>query len=328
MPLPCAARGLLALALWTFATQAWCQGTDPLIAPPSLPGGEFRPTSANSTDLPYKPFANLLQEPPAATPLAPAQASLQHLKLDDAFLPGIGHNGLQINDIEASATAAFSFADGCAPLLITPGFAAHFWQGRGAPNLPGSLYDAYVEFEWRPRLARWLFADLTVTPGVYGDFKDLRSDDVQMRGRGLAIVALSPQLQLVGGVLYVNRLHTKVLPAGGVIWNPDDDTKLNFLFPQPKFARRLATFGDTQWWAYLGGEFGGGRWSVESANDSALAIDYTDARVLIGLERLVPRGPNGHVELGYVFARRVSFGNSAPDYKPDGTLLLRAGFNF
>jgi hypothetical protein len=319
---------MLALALWTLATPAWCQTPDPLSAPPFLPGGEFHPTSASGTDLPYAPPATLLQEPPPATPPAPAKASWQYLKLDYTFLPGIGHNDLQIHDIEASATATVPFAAGCAPLLITPGFAAHFWQGPPAPDLPATLYDAYIEFEWRPRLARWLFADLAVTPGVYGDFKDLRSDDFQMRGRGLAIVALSPQLQLVGGVLYVNRLHTKVLPAGGVIWNPDEDTKLNFLFPQPKFARRLATFGDTQWWAYLGGEFGGGRWSVESANDSARAIDYTDARVLIGLERLVPRGLNGHVEVGYVFARRVSFGNNARDYKPDSTLLLRAGFNF
>ena len=41
--------------------------------------------------------------------------------------------------------------------------------------------------------------------------------------------------------LYTNRIETKFLPAGGVIWNPDEDTHLLLVFPQPKLSRRLAT---------------------------------------------------------------------------------------
>jgi hypothetical protein len=295
-------RGLLALALWCLGLPAWGQADPP--------------------------------EQGAAPDPPPAPAVFRQLKFDYTWLPATGENGLQINDFELSATAAVSLADRWAPLLITPDVAAHFWQGPNtnrspaALALPPSLYDASVEFAWRPRLAPWLFADVAVQPGVYGDFKEWTSDTFQLRGRGLAIVAFSPQLQVAAGALCVNRNKTKILPAGGVIWNPDADTKLQFLFPQPKFSRRIMSAGDAQLWSYLAGEFGGGRWAVERADGSVDSVDYTDARAILGVEWVAPQGPSGHVEVGYVFARRVNFTSDTPDYKPGGTLMLRAGFSF
>jgi hypothetical protein len=297
-------RILLALALWCVSLPAWGQA-----------------------DPPAEPVP--LQQAAPDSPLAPS--IFRQLKFDYTWLPATGASSLQINDFELSATAAVPLADGWAPLLVTPDVAAHFWQGPrsgAAPDLPPSLYDASVEFAWRPRLAPWLFADLAVQPGIYGDFKEWTADTFQLRGRGLAIVAFSPQLQVAAGALYVNRNKTKVLPAGGVIWNPDADTRLQFLFPQPKFSRRIVSVGDAQLWSYLAGEFGGGRWSVERADGSADSIDYTDARVILGVEWVAPHGPSGHVEVGYAFARRVNFTSDTPDYKPGSTLMLRAGFCF
>jgi hypothetical protein len=288
------------------------------------------------TNLVTQPPAPLVQPevpgPDSAPP--PVHRLWQPLKFDYTWLPGGGSKGLEINDVELSATLNLPFSDQWAPLLITPGFAGHFWEGPhdgrlpDVPDLPHSLYDAYLDIGWRPRLARWLFADLGVIPGVYSDFKDVNANAFQMRGRGLAIVAFSPQCQVAAGVLYVNRNKVKVLPAGGLIWNPDEDTHLLFLFPQPKLSRRILTTGATQWWAYLGGEFGGGRWSVERADGSIDLIDYTDSRVLLGLEWLVPEGVKAHLEVGYAFGRKVNFTSDTPDYKPDSTVLLRAGIGY
>jgi hypothetical protein len=310
---------LLLLALWSLSFPAWGE-----VAPNPVDEG-VRSTSASGTDLNYTPPATPLPELSAHPDSLLAQDLFQRLKLETTWLPGMSANRLQINDVELTATAALPLADGWAPLLLSPGFAAHFWDG---PDLPSSLYDAYLEIGWRPRLAPWLFADVAVTPGVYSDFRELRSENVQMRGRGLAIVAFSPQVQVVAGALYVNRNKTKILPAGGVIWNPDDDTKLNFLFPQPKFAHRMATFGDAEWWGYLAGEFGGGRWSIERGEGSVDSVDYSDVRVLLGVERIVLQGLTGHLEIGYVFDRKVNFTSDTPDVKPGSTLLLRAGFSF
>jgi hypothetical protein len=230
---------------------------------------------------------------------------------------------------------AFPLVDGWAPLTFSPGVGAHFWEGPSAhspaPFLPAHLYDAYLDIGWRPQLARWLFLDLVVTPGLYSDLEHLDSEAFQLRGRAVAIVAFSPELQLAGGALYVNRIMTKVLPAGGVIWNPNEDTKLFCVFPQPKLARRLTHDGNTEWWAYLAGEFGGGKWSFEGPANHFDVIDYTDWRILLGVEWLNKPGVKGHVEVGYVFNRAVRFdGNtsSQPDFKPDSTCLLRVGLSF
>ena len=266
--------------------------------------------------------------------VAPVDPVLQHFRFDCTWLPGENSgNGLEINDVDGSVTLAAPLGQGLAPLLFTPGGGLHFWDrprsaAAGAVQLPKSLFDSYVEVGWRPRLAEWLFADLAVTPGVYSDFRDVSGRSFQMRGRGLAIVAFSPQLQVALGALYVNYNHTKLLPAGGVIWNPNDDTRLLLLFPQPKLSHRLGAWGDAELWGYLKGEFGGGRWSIERADGSPDSMDYMDARALVGLERVTPGGMSSHMEVGYVFSRRVTFASGAPDVTPDATVLLRVGLAY
>jgi hypothetical protein len=255
-------------------------------------------------------------------------------KFDLTWLAGGGSQGLQITDLESSTTLSVPLAEGWDPLTLTPYAAAHFWQGpRGngtaaTVDLPSNLYDLNCEIGWRPRLARWLFADLAVTPGVYSDFKDVNADAFQMRGRGLAIVAFSPEFQVVAGGMYVNRNKTKFLPAGGLIWNPNEDTRCFLVFPAPKISRRLTTIGTMPLCGYVAGEFGGGRWSVERANGAIDSLDYTDLRVILGLESVLARGVKGHLEVGYVFARRVNFTSDTPDVKPPDTVMLRAGFSY
>ncbi len=191
--------------------------------------------------------------PPAAGTPAPEASQptaapdtwrlFQESKLDATWLPSGGKDHLSMADREITTILNIPVADGWAPLLITPYAAAHDWMVPHADGL--HLYDLNTEFAWRPRLAQWLFADLAVTPGLYTDFKDVNENSFQMRGRGLAIVAFSPQLQFVGGFMYVNRNKIKLLPAGGVIWNPSDDFRCFLVFPQPKVSYRLVTLGGT-----------------------------------------------------------------------------------
>jgi phospholipase/lecithinase/hemolysin len=287
------------------------------------------------TSAPMIPTPDSYPASPAPSSLQPTPWRLFHeLKFDATWLPRGGSNGLGMTDLELATTLNVPLAEGWAPLMITPYAAAHFWAAPtgigalGSTSLPASLYDMNVEFAWRPRLAQWLFADLAVTPGLYTDFKDVNGDSFQMRGRGLAIVAFSQELQLVAGGMYVNRNKTKFLPAGGVIWTPSQDTRCFLVFPQPKVSHRLTTIGVTEFWGYVTGEFGGGRWEIERANGVADSIDYTDLRVMLGIESVHAQRVKAHLEVGYVFARRVNFASDTPDYKPQDTVMLRAGFRF
>jgi hypothetical protein len=181
---------------------------------------------------------------------------------------------------------------------------------------------------WRPHPLPWLFAEIAVTPGLYTDFKEFGSESSMLRGRGLAIFAFCREWQVVAGLLYVNRIQTKLLPAGGVIWNPNEYTRCQLLFPQPKISHCFASVGQTQWWGYLQGDFGGGRWAVQDSAGAAESIDYTDLRISLGMEWIATQGLRGHIEAGYVFDRKIRSTSAIVDFVPGDTLMLRLGVSY
>jgi len=280
------------------------------------------------------------EPPPAPAEAAPEPAPadawhfFQGLQATYTWLPRSGRDGLGVSEAELSTVFGVALPGGGAPLKITPAFAARLWDGPDSsagfarPDLPPRIYDLSLDVGWRPRLAEWLFADLGITPGLYGDFAEINEHTLRLRGRSLGIVAFSPQLQIVAGLLYVNRNNTKLLPAGGVLWSPDDATHLELVFPQPKVSRRLLTTEGGQWWGYVAGEFGGGAWEIERADGRPDSVDYRDIRVLIGLEHLNDAGVKWRAELGYVFGRRLDYTSATPDFRPGDTVLLRAGLRY
>jgi hypothetical protein len=262
---------------------------------------------------------------PAATAAPPPWRLITDTKFDFTSVTGRNTGDIGIMDIELASTLNFDLP--LAPLKITPYFAVHLWNiGDANPFL--YLYDLNIEFAWRPRLAEWLFVDFAVTPGLYTDFKNVTAQSFQMRGRALGIVAFSEQLQVVAGAMYVNRNQVKVLPAGGIIWNQSDATRWFLVFPQPKVSHCFGTFGGTQIWGYVAGEFGGGRWEIEIVRGVNDSFDYTDLRVLLGLESVNAAGLRGHLEFGYVFNRKVNLSNAGADFTLPSTLMARAGFRY
>ena len=135
--------------------------------PPAAPGAVVQPPPAN-----WDPYAapggalalwygrNPCLPPRDAQPCYGAEEVLQHIDLDYHWFAG--HNGtvntstgdqeLGINDVELSATFAFPiFYNSQTPLLITPGFAVHYWKGRcpwdriRRPICRPRTYDAYLD---------------------------------------------------------------------------------------------------------------------------------------------------------------------------------------
>jgi hypothetical protein len=306
------------LSLVAFAGQVFAQSEAPRNEADSLP------TLPNS-----RPGAEV-----ATVPSAPPEFAVEP-KFDYTYLPGTGSQAFTINDFETSTKFTIPLGD-LAPLWLTPGGAVRLWGGPQSgppgvgPDLPPQVYDLYFDIGWRPRPKEWLFFDMVVTPGLYSDFHNFDSSAFRPRGRGSAIIALSERFQFVLGTMYTNRLQTKILPIGGILWKPDDDTKYTLLFPAPKIARRISTNDDVSWWAYISGEFGGGTWAIQRDNGTNDAVDYSDIRVILGLEQITESGRNFHVEAGYVFSRRISYKSDNPpgNFDPDPTLMLRAGFSF
>jgi hypothetical protein len=319
-------------------------GPPPGYAPP--PGYGQPPAALNGTIQPnWDPYgapATPLAQAPAyeAGPITPqagffpgAIRLLQEIQLQDTWVPRqIGNNGFGINDVILNASFGFPIRGNPAPILITPGFNFHLLNGPvAAPGsgqeLPGTVYDAYLGSAWRPQFSPMWGADLAMSAGAYSDFQRVTWDSVRVLGRALGVVTLSPQWSAELGVVYLDRLSVKLLPAGGVIWRPNPDVKFDFVFPYPKFAERINNVGNYEIWAYLRGEYGGGQWSVVQSGVENV-FNYNDLRAILGLEWFSTSRVRGNVELGYVFDRNIMYRNGAPTIHPGNTMMFQANFAF
>ena len=275
---------------------------------------------------------------------------LQGIRLQYTWLGGGNARELGINDFDVGATFAFPiFPDQNYPLLVTPGFGLHLWEGPAVRNaigefdLPARAYDGYIDFGWNPQFSDWIGAELAVRPGIYTDFQTFNSNSLRYQGRGMGIVSVTQKLKIAAGVEYLDRARIKLLPAGGVIWEPHERARYEILFPRPKLSHFLVRSSfNTDWWGYLSGELGGGSWTVERLAPAGKdRIDINDIRVMVGVEfkptpviagaaPAVGRSYVGYFEAGYVFEREIIFVSNllAMKYTPSSTFMLRAGLRF
>jgi hypothetical protein len=280
-------------------------------------------------DLPAAPDRPPATDVLTATPAGPAAWELTDFKLIQTFQPRLGANGFGVTDTDFTAQLTLpGWRPLGAPLRLAGGVGAHLWAGPSRDDagrdlgLPGSVYDFYADLGWKPRPAEWLFLDLGVTPGVYSDLRAFHADAFRVRGRGLAILATSERFQVVAGVLYVNRNGPKVVPAGGVVWSPTPDVRYQLVFPQPKVARRVASWGAADGWVYAAGEFGGGTWAYRRADGTDGSLDLNDYRAVAGGELKRADGWLVRAEVGYVFGREL-VPRDRPQALPGDTVMMR-----
>jgi hypothetical protein len=244
-----------------------------------------------------------------------------------------GTEGFGSNDSEIDATFAFPvFQNPQTPVLVTPGFAVHMWDGpfsAAGPisaDLPPLAYDAYLGVAWNPQINPWLGAELGAQIGIFSDFSKVTEDSIRVPAHGIAVLSFSPSFQIKAGVIYLDRNEVKLLPAGGIVWTPNADTRFEILFPNPKLASRLTTIGTTDWWWYLRGEYGGGAWTVKRVGGAVERMDYNDLRAALGLQFVQTAGVDGFFEVGFAFDREIVYVESPQDhYKPGTTLFLGGG---
>ncbi len=271
--------------------------------------------------------------------------AVQEIRLDYHWFAGHGEGELGINDVELNAKFAFPFLyNSETPLLVTPGFAVHYWEGPVSiltdPNpadLPPRTYDAYLDAAWNPQPLPWLGAELSFRIGLYSDFNKVTANSLRYMGNGFGVISLSPNVKVKAGVMYLDRNHIKLLPSGGIVWTPNPDVYFNILFPNPKVAKRLFNYGTAEWWGYFSGDYGGGRWSITRADFGPLSpvsgqqdsFDYNDIRIAVGLEFKTYRNFSGLFEVGGAFSRELRYTSNSPEtYFPNNTVFLRGGLAY
>ena len=308
-------------------------------APSPYSPAPYAPTPYSST--PGALYPEGLQTPqfplPDSSTFSQPLRFLQEVRGRYTWLSPMGTNKLGVQDVDTSATFAVPFLRTSNPLLITPGFSVHFFDGpvTQAPDyadLPPTTYDAYLDAGWHPQFTPWFGANLGVRVGAYTDFNTFTTHSIRVMGRGLGVITLTPTVQVAAGVVYIDRVLVKMFPAGGIIWTPNPDARYEFLFPNPRLSRRLTTLGNTDLWIYGTGEYGGGSWTIQRHNfnfgDFNDQADYNDIRFGGGLETFGYRGLHGQFEVAYVFNRQIIYRSGTPNYNPSDTIELRAVLSY
>ncbi|HCS55192.1 MAG TPA: hypothetical protein DIW81_27010 [Planctomycetaceae bacterium] len=213
-------------------------------------------------------------------------------------------------------------------LSISPRYESTILNGPRRTDVPGTLHRVAVSFMGMMPIREKVFGQLMVTPGVSTDFQNTGSDSLRVTGHLLAIYAPSAQLQWMFGVVYLNREDVSLLPAVGLTWSPDDEHRVELVFPRPRYLHRLSKNGDNERWSYLAAEFGGGSWAIERANNTDDVVTLSDYRLMTGMEYKRPNNREYFWETGIVFSRSVEYNSGIGDYNPDSTMLIRAGSKF
>ena len=243
-------------------------------------------------------------------------------------------NELNINTVEVATTATWPrFLNGSQPLRISPGFAAHWWNGpdtviTGA-DLPPRAYSAYLAFDHTTDPSRAFGFDNNVTVGVYSDFDNLSSDSLRLTGRLVGWRRINEYMVGKFGVEYLDRIRLKLLPVFGIYANPNPDMKIDLTFPRSKISHRVPNFNNLEGWAYVGAEYGGGSWAIDRTSGFEDQVDINDVRAFIGYEWIGPRRVTGFLDAGYVFERELVY-RSAPlvDVPLQDSFMIRSGIAF
>jgi hypothetical protein len=266
----------------------------------------------------------------------------------DGARPAVGDQEVGVNQSEIGTTISFpNFLWSQRPLHVSPVFGIDLWDGplatrgtfptddvtpplNGGFGLPSRVYGTYVSFAWQPQFTPQFFGELEASAGVFSDFDGFTSDSIRVQGTGLGALTVTPTLTFKAGATYFDRVDVKLLPAGGIVWTPNPQTRWDIYFPRPKLARYLTTVGNTDVWFYLNGEYGGGSWTI--GNEAVdRRMDMNDIRAGGGFEWTHQFGLQGFAEAAYVFDRELVFAIGGPGggplrYPLKDTVMVRGGF--
>lgn len=246
---------------------------------------------------------------------------------------GNAANDFDVQNFELATTINFpNFLYTTEPLQVTPGFIFMFFDGPDSStgaDMPARAYASYLDFGYQTNPNYQVGFDVNFRLGVYSDFNTVTVDSVRTMGTGTFWLRATPNLTLVGGVTYLDRVDIKILPVAGVIWRPNQFTNLELVFPYPRLSVYAATLGNTDVWWTFGAEYGGTSLTVERVSGLSERVDYNDYRIFGGIQWYNRATTlKGFVEAGWAFERELEYAKSNDDISLSDTYMLRAGIAY
>lgn len=268
--------------------------------------------------------------PPLVSHIVPSKPGLfQRFGLSGSWVEG-GTDGRApaISEMSTYTTFAVPFPIREWPLHITPGASIKLLDGPTQPDLPPRLYDTYVDFTWKLRITQRSAHNISIAPGYYSDFEQSNGDAFRVTGKWVGTYdVVKHRITLMTGTLYLGRDDLRTLFIGGLIFTPNDWSRFEAIFPNPRASVRLRATESFEDWIYTGADFYGGQtYAIERADSSSDRVTLRDNRAVLGWERRRHGGAGWHLESGWVFDREIRYHNSSEDFSPEPTYYFHVGF--
>ena len=239
-----------------------------------------------------------------------------------------GDDGFGTNDVYLTTSLLIPLFEK-APLIFSPGFAVHLWDGPDDLHLPGQVYDALGRFTM-PLICsdRWAF-EFGAAVGASGDFENSDADVLRVLGAIVGQYQWSEKLKLELGLAYLDRSDHELAVVAGLRWKPREDFDIRIGSPVTRISHRLAYNGyDRSWWGYLEVNCDGGKWAVRRPDNLVRPVEYRNYQLKIGVERRVQDGPWTFLEVAYGFEREIEIDDENVDRELGDTVSLRTGIMF
>ena len=222
------------------------------------------------------------------------------------------------------------------PPFINFGFGYTRVDAPAPLGLPSELYETELGFAWMRRLNdRWILRLMAGT-SFATDGNNHSSDSWRFRGGAFAVYRRNPKWTWTFGAIALGRNDLPVVPAVGVICQPNSTVRFDLIMPRPRISFLLADNGPRQQWGYIGAALNGTTWGVERIDLTNDQLTYGDFRLVVGWEAVptpepglpFTRGRKLGAELGYVFSRDFEWESDNSKIRLDDALMLRASVSF
>ena len=215
------------------------------------------------------------------------------------------------------------------------GMGFHFVDGPGhsGSDLPPRLFDIFWNTRFKAETDYGFGIDANFKIGLFTDFEDSVRDGWRFPGRVLAYANLwtaEDTGRFVAGFEYLDLEQTEILPAGGIIFEPNPDTKIDLYFPRPQIRFRVDQEASGDQWLYFRGEYHGSAWAIERTAGKEDLVSLTEYRATVGLETI----PNDKeessqfLEVGFLFNRDLEYRSGVGNFQPDDTVVIRLGSRY
>jgi|GEM_PF-6509624 len=224
--------------------------------------------------------------------------------------------------LEGVSADPIKFLDG---LSLTHGTGIHFLTGPTKADMPPRVFDLKMGLHWFGEISNYMWVDLSFTAGLFSDFEDSVREGWRFPSHAVFSWEFSPQVQPVAGVRYYDRNNLGLLPVAGLILRPDDDVRIELVYPEPRVAWLVATDAEKEYWLSVSGRIGGGEWTIER-NGSGLAdvATYNDYQIVLALDRVHANQSRSSYEIGYVFQRDLEYRSGLGNFNPSETFFIRS----